>query len=252
MDYSEMKHDTGENSFNFVHESSSNPACHKTKEQRGKAFRNKRKKRDSLLSNAFELFTQKGITDTTISDIVERSGVAKGTFYLYFKDKYDLRDLLVRKKAEQLLARAYEDMETAISLNGQALDTLEDQVLFFADNILTQLTQDRILLKFISKNLSWALLKHDVSTLDTVGGDDGITFGERMKTYFLNSAVQYQNPEVLLYMIVEFVSASCYSSILENVPLPIDELKPYLLSSVRAIMHSQEKQQPNDAAGKRS
>ena len=42
-------------------------------------------------------------------------------------------------------------------------------------------------------------------------------------------------------MIVEFVSSACYSSILDDIPLPIEELKPYLLSSVRAIMHSQEK-----------
>lgn len=74
----------------------------------GKASQNKRRKRESLLNNAFELFTQKGITDTTISDIVEKAGVAKGTFYLYFKDKYDLRDRLVRHKAELILEKAYE------------------------------------------------------------------------------------------------------------------------------------------------
>ena len=55
----------------------------------GKAERNKKQKKDALLNTAFELFTSKGITDTTISNIVDRAGVAKGTFYLYFKDKYD-------------------------------------------------------------------------------------------------------------------------------------------------------------------
>ena len=40
-------------------------------------------------TTAFELFTTKGLTKTTISDIVDQAGVAKGTFYLYFKDKYD-------------------------------------------------------------------------------------------------------------------------------------------------------------------
>ena len=153
-------------------------------------------------------------------------------------------DLLIRKKAEQLLAKAYEDMQR-IKNTGSAKesfpDTLEDQVIFFTDNILTQLTQDRILLRFISKNLSWALLKHDISTLDSPDEEDPLTFGERLQAYFLASAVQYQNPEVLLYMIVEFVSSACYSSILDDIPLPIEELKPYLLSSVRAIMHSQEK-----------
>lgn len=36
---------------------------------------------------AFALFTQKGINDTSISDIAKKANMAKGTFYLYFKDK---------------------------------------------------------------------------------------------------------------------------------------------------------------------
>ena len=47
---------------------------------------NKKKKKDALFHTAFELFTTKGLTKTTISDIADQAGVAKGTFYLYFKD----------------------------------------------------------------------------------------------------------------------------------------------------------------------
>ena len=65
----------------------------------GKAEENKLKKRESLLNTAFELFTTKGIHDTSISDIVEKAGVAKGTFYLYFKDKYDINNKLVAHRA---------------------------------------------------------------------------------------------------------------------------------------------------------
>ena len=38
----------------------------------------------------YDLFITKGINNTVIDDIVKKAGVAKGTFYLYFKDKYDL------------------------------------------------------------------------------------------------------------------------------------------------------------------
>ena len=206
----------------------------------GKATQNKRKKRESLLNNAFDLFTQKGITDTTISDIAEKAGVAKGTFYLYFKDKYDLRDRLVRHKAEQILEHAYEALHTA-SENGTAcLDSLEDKVIFFADNIMMQLSGDRILLRFITKNLSWALLKRDVSTLDAPDCEN-TSFVERLESYFQDSAVQYRKPEVLLYMIVEFIGSTCYSSIIDSEPMPFEKLKPELLEAVRAIMRSQEK-----------
>ncbi len=205
----------------------------------GKAFQNKRKKRESLLNNAFELFTQKGITDTTISDIAEKAGVAKGTFYLYFKDKYDLRDRLVRHQAGLILERACLALADAVQNGSRQIRSLEDQIIFVADNILTQLSENRVLLKFISKNLSWPLLKHDISDIDAPDNAD-MKFAEWLEKLFADSSVKYQNPEVLIYMIVEFIGSTCYSSILEQEPLPIEELKPHLLSSVRAIMRSQE------------
>ena len=51
----------------------------------GKLDDKKKQKRDSLLMAAFTLFTQKGINDTSISDIAKKANMAKGTFYLYFK-----------------------------------------------------------------------------------------------------------------------------------------------------------------------
>ena len=60
----------------------------------GKVDENKKHKREALLNTAYELFTTKGTNATAISDIVRQAGVAKGTFYLYFKDKYDIKNKL--------------------------------------------------------------------------------------------------------------------------------------------------------------
>ena len=57
----------------------------------GKVDDNKKQKKHTLLRAAFQLFTEKGFSKTTVADIVDRAGLAKGTFYLYFKDKFDLR-----------------------------------------------------------------------------------------------------------------------------------------------------------------
>lgn len=46
----------------------------------GKLESNKKKKEDALYNTAFELFTTKGTNKTTISDIVEKAGVAKVLF----------------------------------------------------------------------------------------------------------------------------------------------------------------------------
>lgn len=45
---------------------------------------------DDLMSAAAELFVTKGIEGTIVSDIVERAGVGKGTFYHYFATKEDV------------------------------------------------------------------------------------------------------------------------------------------------------------------
>ena len=55
----------------------------------GKLELNKKKKKDALFNTAFELFTTKGLTKLQFQIFVDQAGVAKGTFYLYFKDKYD-------------------------------------------------------------------------------------------------------------------------------------------------------------------
>ncbi len=48
------------------------------------------KTREKIVSAALELFAGKGFDKTTVDEIVNRAGVAKGTFYLYFKSKDDL------------------------------------------------------------------------------------------------------------------------------------------------------------------
>lgn len=56
----------------------------------GKAAQNKLKKRTSLMDAAFTLFTEEGFQNTTISQIANKAGIGKGTFYFYFEDKYDI------------------------------------------------------------------------------------------------------------------------------------------------------------------
>ena len=76
----------------------------------GKVESNKKQKKDALFNTAFELFTTKGTNKTTISDIADKACVAKGTFYLYFKDKYDIRNKLVSYKTKELFYRAYQSV----------------------------------------------------------------------------------------------------------------------------------------------
>ena len=197
----------------------------------GKIDTKKQQKHDALLDTAFDLFTSQGINKTSISDIVERAGVAKGTFYLYFKDKYDIRNRLIAHKASQIFRIA----DTA--LHQTDITDLEDMIIFLIDNIINQFNENKILMNFISKNLSWGIFKNDLLASSETSDVD---FYNIFTTVFEQSPRKYKNPEVLIYMIVELTSSTCYSSILYNEPVGIEELKPYLFDGIRQILKSQE------------
>lgn len=191
-----------------------------------KIDQNKQIKRESLLETAFRLFTSKGIHKTSISDIVADAGVAKGTFYLYFKDKYDIRNKLIAHKSSEVFRKA------DLALKQTDISALEDRVLFLVDNIISQLVEDKTLLGFISKNLSWGVFKN---VLIEAGDDSGVDFYDIYNAAF-KDAGRYDNPEVMVFMIIELVGATCYSTILHGEPVGIDEIRPYILRTVREIM----------------
>ncbi len=120
----------------------------------GKLEINKKQKKNALFQTAFDLFTKKGFAKTTISDIVNQAGLAKGTFYLYFKDKYDLRDKLIAYKAGQLFADAHK------ALSAREVAGFEDQMMWMMDYIIERFQREHTLLQFIAKNLSWGIFKN--------------------------------------------------------------------------------------------
>lgn len=52
-----------------------------------------------ILQSAIEIISEKGLYNTSISDIVRKAGVAQGTFYLYFRSK----NALIPAIAENLI-----------------------------------------------------------------------------------------------------------------------------------------------------
>lgn len=195
----------------------------------GKIEANKKQKREALFNAAFELFTTRGIAKTTINDIVQSSGVAKGTFYLYFKDKYDIRNKLIAHKASRVFYAA----DAALKTSG--ITDFTEKILFLTDHIIDQFVGDKSLLNFVSKNLSWGIFKNE---LISASNDYDIDF-YNIYTVFENSPQKFKNPEVLLFMIVELVSSTCFSSILYNEPVEVEELKPYLFDAIRQLIQSQ-------------
>lgn len=193
----------------------------------GKAEQNKKLKMESLLNTSFELFTSKGLNKTSISDIVEKAGVAKGTFYLYFKDKYDIRNRLIAHKSSQLFMQAYNKMDKA------GIVAFEDKIIFIMNYVLDELAANKGLLAFIYKDLSWAVFKKALTT--PVSSDD-LDFGEIYRQMIAESGLNLKDPEVMLFLIIELVGSTGYSSIMYNDPVSLNDLKPHLEATVKSII----------------
>lgn len=187
----------------------------------------KEEKKKKLMEASFKLFTKKGIKNTSVQEITDDAGTAKGTFYLYFKDKYELQDQLIIRKSKQLFNDAVK------KLNKEKITSFEDGLIFIIDYVINELNKNRLLLKFISKNLSWGLYNEKVTKIV-----DDNALG--VKELFLKAAeenrIKLENPSVTLYMIIELVSSTCFNSIMNKEPLSINEYKPYLYSTIRKML----------------
>lgn len=197
----------------------------------GKLDEKKKQKREALLGAAYDLFTSQGIFDTSISDIVKKAEMAKGTFYLYFKDKFDIRTALITEKAGKLFSVVREKMRD------KRADSLEETVIQLVDIIIDELDADKRMLEFISKNLRWGIF-HKV--ILEGGNEVSDSFYDWYTELIQSSGRTFRNHELMIYMIVELVNATCYNVILYQEPVGLDELKEELAHLIPVIIGNQE------------
>lgn len=195
--------------------------------KKGKNEEKKEEKKQKLLESSFNLFTKKGIKNTSVQEITDNAGTAKGTFYLYFKDKYEVENQLIIRKSKQLFEKAVN------ALKKESITNFEDEIIFVINYVIDELNKNRLLLKFISKNLSFGLYNEKVSKITM---DNALGLKELFIEGIKKSNLNLKNPEVTLYMIIELVSSTCFNSIINKQPLKIDLYKPYLFDAIRLLL----------------
>ena len=191
----------------------------------GKAEENKKIKRNSLLLQSYKLFTTKGISDTSISDIVNSAGVAKGTFYFYFKDKQDIIDHLIAHKSEHLLKTASERLRRHENANPHL--PVEEKIIIIADSIISDLEKDPKLVKFLNRNLNFGFYVIP-----------GVPVKEAYDRIISSNGDVWKNSELMLYTIIELISSSVHDIIISGTPCSLTTYKPYLFDSIRAIVET--------------
>lgn len=191
-----------------------------------KSEERKKEKENKITTAALSSFRDKGIESTSIRDIMNRTDLGLGTFYLYFRDKRDLEEKIVL------------DIMTELIVSAEAKCKGEDskkRLISFFDYIIEHLIKDPLELKLISKNLNWALYAK-------VENDDRFKEEETTLHFILN---KYSNlfPAILsdeerlfiLSLTIRIVLSTCESALMDDSVLEIEDMKPVLYKIVDRI-----------------
>ena len=194
---------------------------------------NKEKKRTDLLEAAYKLFITIGFSETTITQIAKKAGVGKGTFYLYFKNKEDIRKTLITQKSNELLNDTLKNLQEYTDKNPNL--SVCDKIIFITDYIVTTLSKNMHLLRYISKNLSWGMFS--TPFLKAEKSAELVDFRTYTKSMIAKEDVEIENFDLMIYTIIELVNSTCYNIILNGDPVTFSDYKPYLFRCIRLIVN---------------
>lgn len=200
---------------------------------KGKAELKKEKKRSALLDAAYNLFTTVGFQKTTITDIAWKAGVGKGTFYLYFKDKDDIRAALIMIRSREILTAAVRTLKQ----REEKMD-FADEIVFITDYIITYLSHDIAQLQFISKNLSWSVFLKPEQYGER--GQEAEKFHQEIIEQIRQAGVSHisqRDVDTILFTMIELINSTCYHIIMNGEPITLGEYKPYLFRMIRLLVN---------------
>lgn len=114
------------------------------------ARRDSRDTKGRIINAAWALFYEQGYENTTIEEIIERSGTSRGSFYHYFEGK----DALLGSLAF-LFDEKYAQLKAQLKPEMHAFDQL-----MFLNRELFRMIEDRVPLDLLARLISTQLLTH--------------------------------------------------------------------------------------------
>ena len=187
-------------------------------------------KRISILDSAYELFTSKSFAGTSIDDVVRKAGIAKGTFYLYFKDKYDLMDRIIAHKSLSVLRNALDSLEQEKNKSDIEM-TFTQQMIFLVNRIMDFMQENKDLLTLVDKKLSKC-----IGSFTALSDEDTKEKVDRLIAQNVKSGSTREDTIKKIYIIIDLIGSVGFDSIIYEAPFKIDEIKPMLFSTVEKIL----------------
>lgn len=187
-------------------------------------------KRLRIQDAAIALFHEQGVEATSVNEIVKRANVAKGTFYIYYKDKKELISQILTIQhgtlMNDILNRSY---ELAVAKNCCWRST-------FVDELITYYVTHPKQLKTLQKNIAFIL--------DTKEHRDMVFSQIERMSDFLDMLRQEGEPMTRAFtrfqMIMEIIGFVCYNAIYFEQPNTMEEVLPELRKTMLAMLERKE------------
>ncbi|MGF0096649.1 TetR/AcrR family transcriptional regulator [Peptoniphilus sp. SGI.035] len=183
-------------------------------------------KENKITKAALTSFKEKGIEETSIRDIMSRTDLGLGTFYLYFRDKKDLEEKIVLDTMVELVYNAESKCREK---------DLKKRLISFFDYIIDHLINNPFELKLISSNLNWALYAK-------VENDNRFKEAETNLHFILNkysnlfpAIVSYEERLFIMSLAIKIVLSTCESALMDDSVLGINDMKPVLFKIVNRL-----------------
>ena len=185
----------------------------------------KAEKRQRLLDSAYNCFLENGISGTSIHDICKGAGIAKGTFYLYFRDMEDIAKALNIRITESLLQESFQYMCTKES------ETFADRLVVMAEYLMDCFEKDKDLIRIIRRDFSWPFQAEDIisgSAKNLIPGYEDIEAYARINGRSMKEVLS------CIFCLVAMIISVSYDAIIENKPASPGEMRPVLFGIIRA------------------
>ncbi len=183
-------------------------------------------KRRRLLESAYSLFAEQSAASTSIAEICEKSGIAKGTFYLYFKDKQDLEQALNSKISHSLYS---DGLEYAVNHH---TESAAENVVGLMNYLIGRYEEDKNLLKVLYRG---GLPEFDLPQKEESGTNaDFLNAKKFMEEDPALNGVDMDKFLKKLCVTFSMVTDTAYYAILYQVPGTMEEMKLILEQMIRA------------------
>ena len=93
-------------------------------------------KKDSIVSSAKDLILEKGYSNISVEDITKNLGIAKGSFYTYFKSKHCVIDYILTEQLMKVEEKFKNFFEKEMSLEGSIEKLVKFRIILEEDDTI--------------------------------------------------------------------------------------------------------------------